>query len=88
MSFEDLEAAQVKRAAKNKATADKGKGKRGRKRKMPAPEVGDAEVMGEAAIDGKRGRKRKKSVLEGKVVETEIVSEVVVPWQAAVARTY
>ena len=34
MSYEDLEAARAKRAAKEKATA--GKGNRGRKRKIPA----------------------------------------------------
>jgi hypothetical protein len=53
MSFEDLEEARVKRAAKDKATADKGKRKRGRKRKNPVPEVGvlepEPEVIGEAA---------------------------------------
>jgi len=52
MSFEDLEEARVKRATKDKATADKSKGKRGRKRKNAAPEVGvelETEVVGEAA---------------------------------------
>jgi hypothetical protein len=53
MSFEDLEEARVKRAVKDKATADKGKGKRGRKRKNPVLEVGvlepEPEVIGEAA---------------------------------------
>jgi hypothetical protein len=38
MSYEDLEEARAKRAAKNAAKA-KGKGKRGRKRKTPAPEA-------------------------------------------------
>ena len=37
MSYEDLEEARTKRAAKEQAIA--GKGKRGRKRKSPAPEV-------------------------------------------------
>jgi hypothetical protein len=87
MSFEDLEVARVKRATKDKATADKGKGERRRKRKNPAPEVGETEVMGEAAgkSDGKCGRKRKKSAPEVNVVEIEIVSE---PWRAPVARMY
>ena len=38
MSYEDLEEARAKRAAKDAAKA-KGKGKRGRKRKSPAPEA-------------------------------------------------
>jgi hypothetical protein len=38
MSYEDLEEARAKRAAKDAAKA-KGKGKRGRKRKSPAPET-------------------------------------------------
>ena len=33
MSYEDLEGARAKRTAKEKAAADKDKGKRGRKRK-------------------------------------------------------
>lgn len=37
MSYEDIEEARAKRAAKEEATA--GKGKRGRKRKSPALEV-------------------------------------------------
>ncbi|MCJ1236890.1 hypothetical protein MMC14_004872 [Varicellaria rhodocarpa] len=37
MSYEDLSEAQVKRAAKDKAS--EGKGKCGRKRKSPAPEL-------------------------------------------------
>ena len=42
MSYEDLEEARAKRAAKEKATADEGKGKRGRKRKSPLPEEGSS----------------------------------------------
>ncbi len=38
MSYEDLEEARAKRVAKEKATGDKGRGKRGRKRKCRAPE--------------------------------------------------
>jgi hypothetical protein len=38
MSYEDLEEARAKRAAKDAAKA-KGKGKLGRKRKSPAPEA-------------------------------------------------
>ena len=40
MSYEDLEEARAKRAAKEKATAEKGKGKRGCKRKSLTPEEG------------------------------------------------
>ena len=43
MSYEDLEEAQTKRTAKEKATAGKGKGKRGCKRKSLAPEAGSPE---------------------------------------------
>ena len=42
MSYKDLEEARAKRAAKEKATADNGKGKRGRKRKSPASEEGSS----------------------------------------------
>jgi hypothetical protein len=52
MSFKDLEEARVKRATKDKATADKSKGKRSRKRKNAALEVGvelETKVVGEAA---------------------------------------
>ena len=38
MSYEDLEEARAKRAAKEKATVEKDRGKRGRKRKSSAPE--------------------------------------------------
>ena len=42
MSYEDLNEARAKRAAKEKATT--GKGKRGRKHKSPAPEAGMLEL--------------------------------------------
>jgi len=41
MSYEDIEEARAKRAAKEQAAA--GKGKRGRKRKSPAEEAGAPE---------------------------------------------
>lgn len=47
MSYEDLEEARAKRAAKEKATADKGNAKCGRKRKRPSPEE-DSSVLTEA----------------------------------------
>jgi hypothetical protein len=43
MSFEDLEEARAKRAAKEKTSL--GKVKRGRKRKVPVPEIGVAEQV-------------------------------------------
>jgi len=49
MSYEDLEEARTKRAAKEKATVGKGKGKRGRKRKSPAPEAGSPEPWAKVA---------------------------------------
>lgn len=42
MSYEDLEEARAKRTTKEKATADKGKEKRGRKHKCPVPEEGSS----------------------------------------------
>jgi hypothetical protein len=63
MSYEDLEGAKTKRAAKEKATEGKGKRKRGRPRKTPAPEEeAEAEVETEAEAGGKRGRKKRKSL--------------------------
>jgi hypothetical protein len=44
MADEDLEEARAKCAAKEKATADKGKGKRGYKRSGPALDVGSSEL--------------------------------------------
>ena len=47
MSYEDIEEARVNRAAKEEATT--GKGKRGRKRKSPAPESGAPEPKAKVA---------------------------------------
>ena len=47
MSYEDLEEARAKRAAKEQATA--GKKKRGRKPKNPAPEAEEAQAKGNVA---------------------------------------
>ena len=60
MSFEDLEAARAKRAAKEKAKATTGTGKRGRKPKNAVPE-GEEATAGKA----KRGRKRKNLESDG-----------------------
>ncbi|KAL2038824.1 hypothetical protein N7G274_008582 [Stereocaulon virgatum] len=51
MSYEDLEQARAKRAAKEKATVDKGKGKRGRKRKSPTPEKGSSVSMDNVVLE-------------------------------------
>jgi hypothetical protein len=45
MSYEDIKEARAKHAAKEKATAGKVKGKRDRKYKCPAPEVGSSEAV-------------------------------------------
>lgn len=47
MSYEDLSEARAKRAAKEKATASKGK--HGRKRKSPAPETSSPEPEAKVA---------------------------------------
>jgi hypothetical protein len=53
MSYEDLDIARAARAAKDKAAAEKGKGKRGRKRKVPAREAeGDIEDEVEDEVEG------------------------------------
>jgi hypothetical protein len=59
MSYEDLQEARTKRAAKDTAKA-KVKGKRGRKCKSPEPEPEPEPELEESTIGkGKRGRKRK-----------------------------
>jgi len=47
MSYEDIEETRAKRAAKEEATT--GKGKRGQKRKSPAPEAGALEPKAKVA---------------------------------------
>jgi len=78
MSYEDIEEARAKRAAKE---VIKGKRKRGRKRKSAALEAGEPEPEQEpdearAAKEvingrGKRGRKRKSAALEADEPEPE-----------------
>jgi hypothetical protein len=95
MSFEDIEEARAKRAAK-----DDIKGKRGQKRKSAALEAGEPEPEPEAEVaraakeviqgKGKRGRKRKSDLLEADEPESEPemarMIEAPVPWRAPVAR--
>ncbi|KAL2036423.1 hypothetical protein N7G274_010863, partial [Stereocaulon virgatum] len=51
MCYEDLEQARAKRAAKEKATVDQGKGKRGRKRKSLMPEEGSSVSMDNEVLE-------------------------------------
>ena len=100
MSYEDIEEARAKRAAKE---AIKGKGKRGRKRKSAALEADEPETeeperetepeVARAAKEivngrGKRGRKRKSAAQEADEPEPEVarIIDVPVPWRAPVAR--
>jgi hypothetical protein len=101
MSYEDIEEARTKRAAKDAA---KGKGKRGRKRKSTTQEADESEAEAEPEVahaakevimgKRKRGRKRKSAVQ--KAVEPEPAQEVArtieapepAPWRAPVARMY
>ena len=104
MSYEDLEEARAKRAAKD-AMKGKGKGKRGRKRKNTVLEADDpeaeAEVEPEVAhaakdLSGKRkcGRKYKGAVRAVDDEEPEPEPEMAqttnasVPWRAPEARMY
>jgi hypothetical protein len=84
MSYEDLEEARAKRAAKEKATA--GKGKRGPKRKIPTPEA-EAEAEAEAQT-GSPKVVTDSSVPKDKVSEVEPAKALGAPWRAPVARMY
>jgi len=77
MSYEDLNEARAKRAAKEKATA--GKGKRGRKRKIPAVEAGVLEPKTKVA---------RMSEAEPARAPVAQMSETREPWRAPVARMY
>jgi hypothetical protein len=87
MSYEDLDIARAAQTAKDKAAAEKGKGKRGRKRKVPAREAeGDIEDEVEDSADAldvglsvcasKDKRTKQTSVQEPR------------PWRAPVALMY
>ena len=83
MSYEDLEEARAKRAAKEKATASKGKGKRSRKRKSPAPEA-DADANLPEVEEGLLVPKDKVA----RMSEVESANAQEVPWRAPVAKMY
>jgi hypothetical protein len=101
MSYEDIEEARAKRAAKD---VIKGKGKRGRKRKSAALEADEPETEAEPEVArtakevikgrGKRGRKRKSAALEADEPEPEPepklarTIEAPEPWRAPAARMY
>jgi hypothetical protein len=74
MSYEDLKEVRAKRAAKEKATA--GKGKRGCKRESPALE---AEV--EAGLSMLKDK-------VARISEVELAKALVALWRAPVARIY
>ncbi len=59
MSYEDLDKARAAPAAREKAAADKGKGRRGRKRKVSAQEA-EGDVEGAAM----RKRRARRSLLQ------------------------
>ncbi|KAH6692772.1 hypothetical protein BKA61DRAFT_532590 [Leptodontidium sp. MPI-SDFR-AT-0119] len=100
MSFEDIEEARAKRAAKD---AIQSKGKRGRKRKNTEPEASEAELESE----GTRIRRRRSTAVEAREPEAEPEAEPETqqepqpepqpepepqlepaPWRAPVARMY
>jgi hypothetical protein len=87
MSYEDLDIARAARTAKDKAAAEKGKGKRGRKRKVPAREAeGDIrdEVEGGAhalEVGSSVCALKDKRAKQTSVQEPE-------PWRAPVALMY
>ncbi len=89
MSYEDLEEARAKRAAKEKATA--GKGKRGPKRKSPTPEP---EPEPEPELEAQAGSPKAvtdSSMLKDKVArmsKIEPAKTLGAPWRAPVARMY
>jgi len=92
MSYEDLVGARAKRAAKD-AVKEKGKGKRGRKRKSPVPEAD----LPEPKAKGKRGRKRKNPAPEADALQADApepkakvarMREAPEPASAPVARMY
>jgi len=61
MSYEDIEDARAKRAAKEQVTA--GKGKCGRKRKSPAPEAGKAKKARRSEVEVADRRRRNGGLL-------------------------
>ena len=86
LSYEDLEEARAKRAAKEKAIVDKGKGKekRGRKRKSPAPEADSSEPEAGSSVPKKKVARMSERMSE----VLEPAKTPITPWRAPVARMY
>ncbi|KAF1978792.1 hypothetical protein BU23DRAFT_563689 [Bimuria novae-zelandiae CBS 107.79] len=83
MSYEDLEEARAKRAAKDKATAAKGKGKCGRLRKNPAPgTAADTVPLEEEVVDSSAPKNK-----EARLSDVE-PARPLFPWRAPVAKMY
>lgn len=74
ISYKDLKEARVKRAEKDAAKEAKGKGKRGRKRKIVAPET---EASQAELIEPTAKKTRRSEVLDSEQ-----------PWSVPVARMY
>ena len=70
----------MKRAAKEKAIAAKGKGKRGRKRKSPALDIKAEANLQEEGVGS--------SVLKNKMAWMGEVEPTGAPWRALVAKMY
>jgi hypothetical protein len=79
MRWEDLQRVRAERAAREMAANQKGKGKRGRKRKTPAQEVEEETMSLEVAAGPSRPRE--------KVSKKSRVQEPA-PWKAPVAMMY
>jgi len=82
LSYKDLEEARAKRAAKEKAIADKGK--RGRKRKSPAPEADLSELEAGSLVPKKKVARMSERMSE----VLEPAKTPITPWRAPVARMY
>ncbi|KAF2468245.1 uncharacterized protein BDR25DRAFT_232985, partial [Lindgomyces ingoldianus] len=84
ISYKDLKQAQAKRAVKDKAIAAKGKEKRGRSHKNPAPEAAtDAAPLEEEVVVDSSAPLNKVAWLS----EVE-PARPLFPWQAPVAKMY
>ena len=79
MSYEDLKEAEEKRDGKDKAKAAKGKGKRGRPRKIAAP-AADTAVLLEETVDS--------LAPGGAQLDEVLLARSLFPWQAPIAKMY
>jgi hypothetical protein len=81
MRWEDLQRVRAERAARETVAKEKGKGKRGRKRKSPAQEVEEEIMPPEVEAGPSRSRPREKVSKKRRVQESA-------PWRAPVATMY